>query len=64
MEKVIERATLSVDGGYSYLGIGRAHFYWLMDRGDIPSFHIGRRRLVLREDLDKFLRKRKAEAGA
>jgi hypothetical protein len=44
MEKLIERAALSID--------------------EVPSFHIGRRRLILKEDLDRFLQDRKAEAGA
>ena len=64
MEKVIERAALSVDEAFNYIGIGRVHLYRLMDEGAIPSFHIGRRRLILREDLDQFLQARKAEAGA
>jgi excisionase family DNA binding protein len=63
MEKIVERSALSVDEGCTYLGIGRAHFYRLMDQGEIHSFHIGRRRLVLREHLDKFIRERLAEAG-
>jgi excisionase family DNA binding protein len=64
MEKLMERAALSIDEAYTYLGIGRAHLYRMMEEGLLPSFHIGRRRLILREDLDKFLRDRKAEAGA
>jgi excisionase family DNA binding protein len=63
MEKVMERAALSVDEGCIYIGIGRAHLYRLMDEGKIPSFHIGRRRLILREDLDRFLQERLAAAG-
>jgi excisionase family DNA binding protein len=64
MGTVIERAALSVDEAFNYIGIGRAHLYRLMDEGEIPSFHIGRRRLILRADLDTFLQDRKAEAGA
>ena len=64
MQKLIERAALSVDESCGYIGIGRAHLYRLMDERVIPSLHIGRRRLILREDLDKFLQERKAETGA
>jgi excisionase family DNA binding protein len=63
MEKVTERAALSVDEAFTYIGIGRAHLYRLMDEGKIPSFHIGRRRLILREDLDRFLQGRLAAAS-
>jgi excisionase family DNA binding protein len=64
MEKAAERAALSVEEAFTYIGIGRAHFYRLMDQRTIPSFHIGRRRLVLREDLDRFLQERlKRESG-
>jgi len=57
----MERAALSVNEGCAYIGVGRAHFYRLMDTGDIPSFHIGRRRLILRKDLDDFLQERLAD---
>jgi excisionase family DNA binding protein len=63
MGKVMERAAMSVEEAFTYIGIGRAQFYRLMDQGEIPSFHIGRRRLVLKENLDRFLRERLAAAG-
>ncbi|MDA1129453.1 MAG: helix-turn-helix domain-containing protein [Chloroflexi bacterium] len=62
MEKTIERAALSIEEGFVYIGVGRAHFYRLME-GEIPSFHIGRRRLVRKSDLDLFLERRLAAAG-
>lgn len=64
MQKGIERAALSVDESCAYIGVGRAHLYRLMDLLELPSIHIGRRRLVLKEDLDKFLQDRKAAEGA
>lgn len=64
MEKagIFEKAALSVDEASHYLGIGRAFLYRLMDSGTIPSLSIGRRRLILREHLDRFLQERLAEA--
>lgn len=59
----VNPAALSVDEAYTYLGIGRAHLYRLMDSGEVPSLHIGRRRLVLRKDLDDFLERLKDAAG-
>ena len=64
MNSAPEKAALSVEEVGTYLGTSRPTVYRLMDSGALPSIHIGRRRLVLREDLDKFLQERKAEAGA
>ena len=64
MTSAPEKAAFSVEEAGNYLGTSRPTVYRLMDSGDLPSIHIGRRRLVLREDLDKFIRDRKAEAGA
>ena len=64
MDTVAEKAALSIDAACAYLDISRPTFYRLMDTGMIRNFHIGRRRLVLREDLDKFLQDRLAENGA
>ena len=63
MEKVMEKAAYSVNESCSYVGIGRAYFYRLMGGGKIPSFNIGRRRLIRKADLDKFLEERLEEAG-
>lgn len=64
MENTVQAAALSVDEACIYIGIGRAHLYRLMDEGSVPSLHVGRRRLLLRKDLDAFLDRQKAVAGA
>ena len=56
------KAALSVEEGSTYIGISRSTLYRLMDQGAMPVFHIGRRRLILREHLDRFLQERLAEA--
>ena len=63
MESNQESAALSIEGSCRYIDISRPTFYRLMGQGLIPSFHIGRRRLVLRVDLDRFLQERLAEAA-
>ena len=60
METVADKAALGLDAACTYLSISRPSLYRLMDTGAIPSFHIGRRRLVLREHLDHFLQERLA----
>lgn len=57
-----DRAALSVDEAAHYLGVARATLYRLMDTA-IPSFHIGRRRLILRSHLDRYLQECLSEEG-
>jgi len=64
MENNIGAAALSVEGACRYIAVSRPTLYRLMERGDIPSFHIVRRRLILRQHLDAYLQGRlEAEAG-
>ena len=59
----MEKAAFSIDASCEYLDISRPTLYRLMDSGEIRNFHIGRRRMVLREDLDQFLRARFAASA-
>jgi len=43
------------------LRIGRATLWRLLNTGELPSFKVGRRRLVLRRDLEAFLERLVAE---
>ena len=40
----------------SALGISRAGVYNLLSRADFPTLHIGRRKLVMKNDLIKWLK--------
>jgi excisionase family DNA binding protein len=62
MESSGDRGALSVSEAAAYAAISRAFLYRLMGTGAIKSLHIGRRRLILKADLDKFLEERLAEA--
>ena len=63
MENVTEKAAFSVTDACHYISVSRPTLYRLME-GAIKSFHIGRRRLILREHLDAYLQERlEAEAG-
>jgi excisionase family DNA binding protein len=55
MEPATEKAALGIKEILQYTSLSRAHLYRLFAEGLIPSFHIGRRRLVLKKDLDVFL---------
>lgn len=52
---VVERAALGVEEAVRYLGVARATLYRLMDSGTIRSFHIGRRHLLLKAELDRYI---------
>jgi excisionase family DNA binding protein len=56
MEYTMERAALGVKEVMQYLSLSRAHLYRLLAQGAIPSFHIGRRRLVMKSDLDRYIK--------
>ena len=63
MVTTTERAALSLSQACVYLNASRPTLYRLMNLGLIPSFHIGRRRLVLKEHLDRYIQERLAVAG-
>ena len=51
----MDKRCFTIEEGCGYLGIGRAYLYRLLAEGAISSFHIGRRNLVLKEELDRFI---------
>lgn len=58
-----DKAGLSLVEAAHYLGVSRAQLYRLLDSGDIRSFHIGRRRMVLRAHIDRYIQERLEAAG-
>ena len=64
MENTGEKAAFSIRGACHYLNCSRPTLYRLMDMSAIPSFHILKRRLILKEHLDRFLRERLEAEGA
>ena len=65
MTNVTEAAALNIEESGVYLGgIARSQVYRILDRGELQSFHIGTRRLILRSELDAFIqRQMEAENG-
>jgi excisionase family DNA binding protein len=62
-EQVADKKALTFDEGRVYIGgISRPTMYSLIGSRAIPSYTIGRRRYILRADLDAFLEQR-IEAG-
>ena len=63
-ETTTKRAALSLEQSYQYIGVSRAMLYRLLDAGLVQSFHIGSRRLVLIDELDRYIQSRiDAESG-
>ncbi len=50
-----QRRVYNVADGAEYVGLGRSKFLQLVYSGEIASFTVGRRRLVLVDDLNAFL---------
>lgn len=56
-EKALSRITaegsilVTPDEGAAHFRIGKTDFYDLLNSGAIPSFHLGRRRRIMRADL-------------
>jgi excisionase family DNA binding protein len=51
-------AALSIAEAAAYLNVSRATLYRLLGSGAFRSCSIGRRRVVLRSELDRFLQER------
>ena len=49
------KAVFTVEEAHEYLSISRAEFYRLLASGSIKGFHIGRRRLITKEELLGFI---------
>lgn len=50
----IQPIALTIADAVAYSGLSRSRLYGLMQTGELPSFHVGGRRMILREALDAF----------
>lgn len=53
--------SVGVDDGARLIGVARSMFYEILARGDIESFKLGRRRLVLVKNLEAFINRQAKE---
>jgi len=58
-----EPMLLDIESGAEVLGVSRSTFYKLMDSGQIQTAHIGRRRLIARAELDRYVGQLQAESA-
>lgn len=52
---LISPLSVGVDESARLIGVARSMMYELLARGDLQSFKIGRRRLILVKDLEAFI---------
>lgn len=60
MTLTTDRVTLSVEAAAQYIGISRSKCWTLVSDGTLPSFHVGRRRLLSVERVQAWLREQEA----
>ena len=52
---LISPLSVGVDDSARLIGVARSMMYEILARGDLQSFKIGRRRLILVKDLEAFI---------
>jgi excisionase family DNA binding protein len=62
-EKTGERISIGVEEAARATGLSTRTIWGLIERGELPSVHVGRRRLLRVADIQKFLAKRKVKEG-
>lgn len=60
----MDKATMTVKELQSYVGIGRRQAYELCNSNGFPSFRIGRKVLVNREGLDRWMKEQEGKKDA
>jgi excisionase family DNA binding protein len=52
---MLNYATFSIAQAVRFLGIGRSTLYKIIKEGRLPVRKLGRRTLIMRDDLDRFI---------
>ena len=59
----MEKKAFSIPETVEVLGVSRTSIYELFKQGELASFHVGRRRFVPRDQVDRFIDRRMAESA-
>ena len=59
--QAINPLSVGVEDGARLIGVARSMFYEMLARGEIESFKLGRRRLVLVKNLEVFINRQAQE---
>lgn len=57
----ISPLSVGVEDGARLIGVARSMFYEILARGEIESFKLGRRRLVLVKELEAYINRQAKE---
>ncbi len=57
----ISPLSVGVEDGARLIGVARSMFYGILARGEIESFKLGRRRLVLVKELEAYINRQAKE---
>ncbi len=57
----INPLSVGVEDGARLIGVARSMFYEILARGEIESFKLGRRRLVLVKELEAYINRQAKE---
>lgn len=60
-ENALNPLSVGVENGARMIGVARSMFYEILARGELKSFKLGRRRLVLVKDIDAFINRKARE---
>jgi excisionase family DNA binding protein len=55
MTNAVQREALSISEACAAAGLGRTKLYEAISKGDLVARRYGRRRIILRDDLTRFL---------
>lgn len=61
LNNLITPLSVGVDDGARLIGVARSMFYEILARGEIESFKLGRRRLILVKNLEAFINRQAKE---
>ena len=60
-ESYLPPISVGIDDGARLIGITRSMFYEFIARGEIPTFKLGRRRLIIVKNLEAFTNRQAQE---
>lgn len=60
-DQAMNPLSVGVEDGARLIGVARSMFYEMLARGEIESFKLGRRRLILVKNLEMFINRQAKE---
>lgn len=59
----VPQLSVSIEEAARSIGVARSTIYEIVSRGDLPSFKLGRRRMILMAELTAFITRAAAEGS-